>query len=68
MRVLNEIKDMKVLFKLLSRISMLTVAIKIYASHGEMMDGILLSKNWWAMLSGATAHDSNQMREEGKFF
>lgn len=47
---------------------MLTVAIKIYSSHREVMNSILLSKNWLALLSGDTVYDFKQVREEGKSF
>lgn len=68
MWVLNEIIDMKVFFKLWSSILVLVVAIKIYASHREVTDSVLLGENWLALLSGATVYDSQQVREKRKSF
>lgn len=47
---------------------MLAVAIKIHASHREVVDNVLLGENWLVLLSGASVHDFKQMREEGKYF
>lgn len=59
---------MKVLFKLQSSILMPVVAPKIYASHREVTDSVLLDKSWLAVPSGATGHDSKQVRKRRKSF